>query len=182
MRLIIVLLVLAAASLACNRPTAESPALQTGEPMSQEELQRLQDELAATLASSTGDVTITLTEDQINSIIVTKMAEQPDTPVTDPSVNLTNGTMQVYGKVNQAGLSLDMKMVLQPDVGANGEPNLSVTEMSLGGIPIPDQLKDQIGTLINDALREYLANQAPGFRVSSITIDESQMVVTGSTG
>lgn len=180
LRILLVLLVLLGASLACNRPTSESGQPPAAEPMSDEEFQRLQEKMAETLTGSSGGVTITITQQQINSIIAAKMEEQPEQILTEPSVALTNGNMEVYGKISQGGLSFKMKMVLKPTIDANGNPNLEVRDMSLSGIPIPDELKDQIGNLVDQAFREYLENQNNEFQVTNITIEEGKMIITGN--
>lgn len=180
-RILLVLLVLVISSLACNRPTAiQATQPPTAEPMSEEDMNRLQDEMAATLATS-GSVTITITQEQINSIIAAQIAQQPEQIFIEPSIVLIDGKMQVSGKIKQAGLTLDMEMVLIPDLNANGEPTLEIKEMKLSGIPVPDELKEQASNLINQALQEYLVNQTSNFEITDFQIEDGKMTITGNT-
>lgn len=181
-RLLLILSVLVGAALACNLPAGNTQLPPTAKPMTTEDIQQLENQIQKTLENpnASGDVTVTLTQDQLNSIISTGMAQQSEQTITDPSVVLTNGTMEVYGKVNQSGISANLKAVLQPQVDANGTPSLQVTSMTLGAIPVPDVLKNQVATAANDALKNYLASNSTGFKVKSITITEGQMTVTGS--
>jgi uncharacterized protein YpmS len=168
------------ASLACNLPTSGSGSPPTAAPMSDEEFQQLEERMKQTLESSSGEVTVTFTEQQINSIITAKLASENEQIITDPVVRLTNGRMEVYGKLPQAGIPLDAKMVLKPGIDPSGNPKLDVEDVSMNGLPVPDELKDQVGNLIDQAFQEYLTSQNQGFKTSSITIEEGKMIVTGT--
>jgi uncharacterized protein YpmS len=179
-RFLFALLALLAASLACNLPGKGSGKIPTAAPMSEEEQRKMEEGLKLTLASSNGEVTITVTQQQINSYISAKMAAQKEQVFSDPVVVLTKGNMEVNGKVIQGPLTLNLKIVLQPGVGADGNPSLVIKDISLGGLPVPDEMKAQIGNLVDESLKEYLANQNSGFKVRQITIEEGQITVTGS--
>jgi uncharacterized protein YpmS len=179
-RIFLVLLVLLAASLACNLPSSGSSRPPTAVPMSDQELQQLEENMKATLQASSGEITLTLTEQQINSIISAKMASQKSQIISEPAVKLTNGTMQVFGKLTQSGITLDTTIILKPGVDSAGNPNLEVTDIKMGSFPVPDELKNQIGNLVDQAFHEYLTGQNQGFKATKITIDEGKMTVTGS--
>jgi uncharacterized protein YpmS len=179
-RLLLVMLVLLASVLACNMPTTGSGRPPTAVPISDQDLQQMEENLKATLQASSGEITFTLTEQQINSIISAKMAGQTDQIITEPAVKLTNGTMEVYGKLTQSGIALNLTVILKPGVDSAGKPNLEVSDIKMGGLPVPDELKNQIGTLVDQAFQEYLSGQNQGFKASKITIDEGKMTVTGS--
>ncbi len=183
MRLILVLMILAAASLACGIPTSSASNLPpTAQPMSTEQIQNLENQLQATLANpdASGDVTVTLTQDQINGIITSEMAQQSDKTITDPSVVLTGGHLEFYGKVNQSNISANLMVVLQPQVDAAGKAHLNIVSINLGGLPVPDILKNRVQTMADDALNNYLNAGSSAFKVKSITITEGQMMITGA--
>lgn len=180
MRLFLVLGVLILTSLACNLPASKSSSPPTAAPMTDADFQQLEEQLRLTLESSSGEVTVTLTEQQINSIITAKLASQTEHILSDPTVKLTNGKMEVYGQLTQAGISLDTKMVLIPGSDPSGNPKLTVEDVSMGGLPVPDEIKNQIGNLIDQAFQEYLISQNQGFKISNITIEEGKITVTGS--
>jgi len=179
-RLFLVLVVLLAASLACNLPQSDSARPPTAAPMSADELQQMEEHLKETVAASSGEITLTLTEQQINSILTAKMAEQNDQIISDPVVKLTKGNMEIYGKLSQGAISLDLKVVLKPGVDASGSPILDVEDITMSGLPVPDDLKNKIGSLVDRAFQEYLTGQNQGFKAAKITIDEGKMTVTGS--
>ncbi|MBE0695369.1 MAG: LmeA family phospholipid-binding protein [Anaerolineaceae bacterium] len=179
-RLVLVLVVLLAASLACNFPNSDTAGSSTAVPLTDQEFQQLQERLRETLENSSGEVTFTLTEQQLNTMISAKMAEQKDQIISEPGVKLTKGNMEVYGKLTQAGITLKLTVILKPGVNASGSPKLDIVDIQMGGIPVPDEIKNQLGNLVDQAFQEYLSNQNQGFKASKITIDEGKMTVTGT--
>lgn len=181
-RLILILIVLITAGFACNLPGGESNLPPTAEPMSTEQVQNLEDQLQQTLENpnAAGDVNITLTQDQLNSIVAGEIQQQPDLGITDPSVILTGGNMEVYGKVTQSGVSANLKVVMQPQIDANGNPKINIISMNLGGLPVPDVLKTRVATMAENALTGYLNANANRFKAKSVTIGEGIMTITGT--
>lgn len=182
MRFLIILSALVAASLACNSPATGSGTPPTAKPMTTEQVQQFEQQLQATLSNSngSGDVTVTLTQQQINAILASQMAQQSEQTITDPSVILTNGQMEVYAKLSQSGISANLKATLAPSVDANGKPKVSVSSISLGGIPVPDALKSQVETAANNALNDYISSNGTPFKAKAIAITEGQMTITGT--
>ncbi|RPJ45327.1 MAG: DUF2140 family protein [Chloroflexi bacterium] len=181
-RILLILIITVAAGLACNLPGSAPTLPPTAVPMNPEDVQNLEQQLQATLnnPNASGEVTVTLTQDQLNRIIAGQIAQQPDQGISDPSVVLTNGQMQVFGKVTQSDISANLQVVLQPTVDAAGNPRLNVVSINLGGLPVPDVLKSRVETMANDALDNYLASTSNSFKVRTITITEGQMAVTGT--
>lgn len=146
LRLLLMITVLITAGLACNFPGGASNIPPTAKPMSTEEVQNLENQLQETLANPNpdGQVSITLTQDQVNSIIAGQISQQPDMGLSDPSVVLTGGHMEVYGKVTQNGVSANLIVIMQPRIDENGDLRLNITSMNLGGLPVPDILKTRL--------------------------------------
>lgn len=184
LRILPIILVLAAASLACNLPAglpAQGPELPpTAQPMSPEELQQLEEQLKATLAAgANGEVTVTIAQQQLNAYITSEIASQPEPWITEPSVVLTNGQVEVYGKIAQGGISANTAIVLKPRIDAEGNPKLDIVSINLGSLPVPDSFTERISSLVDNTLSNYLAQGSNQFRVSNITITEGQMTVSG---
>ncbi len=80
----------------------------------------MEENLQETVAASSGEVTLTLTEQQINSILLANISEQNDQLISDPAVKLTNGHMEISGKVAQGPISLDLAITLKPEIDPSG--------------------------------------------------------------
>lgn len=182
-RLLMILLVLLAAGLACNMPSTSSPTLPpTAVPMTTEEQQALQNQIEATLANPgpSGDVTLTITQQQLNAYLSAQMQNQQDQSITDPSVVLTNGHMEVYGKVSQNNLSAVAKIVLQPRVDEQGNVKLDVVSINLGPFPVPDAFKSKVQGLADNMLNDYIHQNNGQFKVKTVTVNEGSLTVTGA--
>jgi uncharacterized protein YpmS len=175
------ILFLALASLACNLPARQNDLPPTAQPMSTQELQSLEDQLKATLESTdaSGNVTLTITQDQLNSVISSQYANQPDSNVTEPSVVLTDGHVEFYGKYTQSGLTANLKIVFEPKVDETGKPRLNIASITMGGFPVPDTIKNQVGEMTDQAFQNYVDSTAGSFKVETITITEGLMTITG---
>jgi uncharacterized protein YpmS len=180
-RYFLALLVLAAATLACSIPVSGPTPPPSPVPLSTEEVQQLEQQLQETLVNPapSGEVTVTITEQQLNSFLVSKMAEQPDQLIMDPQVVLTNGQVEIYGKTNQGGLNLNSRIIVSPSVDANGEPRLEVISINLGPIQVTDALKERAQNLVDTMLRDYLSAKSGNFKITKITVADKQIIVTG---
>lgn len=182
MRLSLIILVLIAASLACNLPTSSGPTPPpTESPLSTQEVQQLEEDLKSTLTnpSQSGEITVNITQQQLNSFIIAEASNQPDLPISNPQVVLTNGQMEIYGTIYQSGISADSKIVMRPRVDGNGNPKMDVVSVTVGPFPAPDALKNQIAAQVDNMLSDYLAASSNKFTVTSVTITEGLMTVTG---
>ena len=180
-RLLLTLLVLISASLACNLPAGEATPPPTQPPLSTEEVQQFEEELKSTLVSPAqpGEITVNITQQQLNSFIIAEMANRPDLPISDPQVVLTNGQMEIYGTVSQSGISANSKIVMRPRIDESGSPKMDIVSVTVGPFPAPDAFRDQIAALVDNALNDYIAASSDKFTVTSITITEGLMTVTG---
>lgn len=181
--MMLIFIALAAASLACNLPGSTNRLPPTAVLMTQEEAQQLEEKIKATLASAapSGELTLTITQQQINAYMVSQLKGQDEPSISDPVVVLTNNQIEIYGKITQSGLSVKSKMVLQPQIDANGDPKLEVVSIDLGGLPVPDTMKNRVETMVDNALADYLAAGSNQFKVTNIAIGEGQMTVTGTS-
>lgn len=180
-RLILILTVVVMAGLACSIPGGSGSIPPTAKPMTTEEVKDLGEQLQKTLENPnpSGEVIITLTQDQMNGIVAGEIQRIPDLGISDPSVVLTGGNMEVYGKVMQSGISANLKVVLRPEIDGNGSPKISILSMNLGALPVPDVLKERVATAADDALTNYIHSNS-SFQVKSITIGEGHMTITGT--
>lgn len=168
--------------LACNMPSSGPTLPPTAVPMTNEQQDELQQQIQATLANPapSGDVTITITQQQLNSFLSAQAQSQPDQTITDPSVVLTQGHMEVYGKVNQENFSAVAKVVLQPRIDAEGNVKLDVVSINIGPFPVPDSMKSSAQDLADNMLSDYINQNNGRFKAKSVTVNEGSLTVTGT--
>ncbi len=183
-RFLQVILVLMLAAIACNFPASNAPQRPpTSPPMTTEQVQELATQVVATLANPnpSGDVTITITEQELNSYLQTQWdsSQSGDQTIQNPQVHLTDGKAEVFGKVTMGSISADAVATIVPSVDPNGKPKLTVTSIYVGPVPVPDALVSQANDQVSGLLEDYLSSSGQNITVKDITVTEGKMTITG---
>jgi hypothetical protein len=129
---------------------------------------------------TSGLVTITMTEQQMNQWIGVEVNNDPSFPASGLSVALRNGQIEITGKIQQDSLSADFTAVCRIVFDASGAFGVEITEATLGPIPAPDIIKTNMSSYINTAINQAIQSQAPGFKVTGVQIADGVMTITGS--
>jgi hypothetical protein len=181
-------MVLILASLACTvfvggPDFADRPAI----PVSTEAADSLKNEIqqAYEAGASTGEVTITITETQITSVLAQRLLSdqnlQTDSKpfITDPQVYLRDGQMQIFGKTQQGMFTANIGIVVSMTVDENGKPKIEIVSADFGPLPAPDSLKEAISSMIDEAYTGSVGPVATGLRIESISIADGNMTIVG---
>ena len=177
------IVVLMLAAIACNFPASSAPQRPpTSAPMTTEQVQELATQVVATLANPnpSGDVTITITEQELNSYLQTQWDSQSgDQTIHDPQIHLTDGKVEVFGKVAMGSINADAVATIVPSVNPNGKPILTITSIYVGPVPVPDALVSQANDQVSGLLEDYLSSSGQDITVKDITVTEGKMTITG---
>jgi hypothetical protein len=172
---------LAGAGLACNIAVGGPTPPASPIPVSTEAVGQLEEVWKSAVENSAnGEVSVTLTEEQLTSFAALKIAEQPDAPVQDVQVFLRDGKIQLYGTAQAGSLSTTALVVLKPTVTSEGLLDLEVEEADFGPLPVPDALLETVSTALDEALTGQVGSQATGFKITSALIADGQMTLTGA--
>jgi len=173
---------LAAAGLACNLPinrAAPEPTL-TPVAFSTQAVGELENaiEAAVTVAQSGGTVEITITDAQLTSAIALQLQNQPQlqqqASISNVQAHLQNGQILLAADVSRSGVTLPARLILTIEVDAQGVPHTRLLDASLGAIPIPQAILDQITAQIDQNLVSTIG--ATMF-VEAVTISKGKMTV-----
>ena len=182
-RILIAILVLATASLACNLGIrgVKTPAPLI--PVSTEAVQSLEETAVNSFDKfqQTGQVNLTVTEEQLTSMVALELEEQATEGISNPQVYLRDGQIQLAGDVQTQGLSAPARMVMEVDIDANGRPSLQIVSANVGPFPVPDSLIESVETRLNRAFLNQLDEMAPNAVVESVVIADGSMTITGQT-
>jgi hypothetical protein len=86
----------------------------------------------------------------------------------------------VTGKASQSGLKLPLEMVVSVEV-QNCKPKLKVESATLGPLPLPDNILNQITPLAETAFDEMMKkSDQPNLCIGSVTIGDGKITITGS--
>ena len=180
-KILTALIALALTTLACSVFVGGPSYPATVIPVSTEAVQSLQNQVQQSIATGTasGTVTLHITEEQITSYLTYYLQTQSNLPITDPQVQLRDGQMKVFGKVQEGMLTANASMTLAVSVDQNGQPKITITQEDFGPLPAPQGLNNAISAFVAQALTGSLGPAATGFRLESISITDGVMTVTG---
>jgi len=182
-RILVVIVVLASAALACNfgRRAVETPALQV--PVSTEAVQSLEETAANSYNEfqQSGKINLTVTEEQLTSMVAQELEEQGTEGISNPQVHLRDGQIQLTGDIQTQGITAPATMVMEVTIDDNGRPSLQIISANVGPFPVPESLIENVEIRLNQAFLNQLDEMAPNLVVESVVIGDGKMTVTGHT-
>ncbi len=150
-------------------------------PVSTESVGELQDNLirAVTSVPAGGEVSLTVTEQQLTSIVALRLQDQSDLPLRDLQVFLRDGKIQLFGVAEAGGLSANALIIISANLTPDGGVVFQADKADFGPIPVPEELLEQVSTAINEAFTDSLGSKATGLQVTGLTIEAGQLLLTG---
>ena len=181
-RIFFVLFILLAASIACRMnvggPTPSGQPI----PVSTEAAGSLQQQFEQALQSSGqgGQLTLTINETQLTSLISARLSKLSDPFITDPQVYLRDGQIQIFGKAAKGFFEANVAIILTASIDSQGQPLIEITSANFGPIPVPEDMTTTISDMVQEAYTGALGPLAMGFKLNSISIGDGVMTLTGS--
>jgi uncharacterized protein YpmS len=133
-------------------------------------------------AAATGqkkDLTLTVTEDEINSKIL-DLAAQDKLPCKDMVINLKDNVLWVYCVFNTPMSNAKVGMVLRPEVIKN-DIKVTVMDFQLGKLPLPKSVNANVADGVNIFLKmQSPTNDLPA-EIKSVVIINKQLILTATT-
>ncbi|MCC6147976.1 MAG: hypothetical protein IT308_10455 [Anaerolineaceae bacterium] len=173
-------LVIALASLACQISVG-GPTSSRTVPVSTLAVSELQNNLEHSLndPNSASQITLTITESQLTSLLSQQLSKQPEPLLLNPQVLLQNNQVEIYGVAHKGSIQANARLAIQVSTDQNGGLTAMLTSFDLGPVPAPQSLVESISATINSALNEQLDPMTAGFRIDSVAISEGLMTLTG---
>lgn len=180
-RILLFLIALISASLACTMFVGGPEYTEGAIPVSAEAVSslRVQIEAAVLAGAQSGTITLQITEEQITSYIAFRLAAQANPAILNPQVYLRDAQMQIYGKVQRGYFIANVLVALNVSVNELGQPKIEIASADFGPFPAPEGLKQSLTAIITEAYTGSLGPIATGFRLQSISIANGLMTVTG---
>jgi uncharacterized protein YpmS len=152
-------------------------------PQSTEALDQFQTSVAQSAAdgASSGQMTLTITEDQLTSYLAMKLQQQTKPWLTNPQVYLQDGQVQIYGTAKQDFLQATAAIVLTLGIDENGQLKIELTSADFGPLPVPTGLLDAITAMVQEAFTGSIGPAATGIRLTSVVVANGAMTITGQT-
>ena len=180
-RLFLASIILAAAAMACRMNVGGPTPAGQPIPVSTDAAGSLQQQFEQAL-QGTGDggqLTLTINETQLTSLLASKLSSLPDPFITNPQVYLRDGQIQIFGKAARGYFEANVGIVLTATIDSNGQPLVEITSADFGPIPVPEDMTSAISAMVQEAYAGALGPLATGFKLDSIVIAEGLMLLTG---
>ncbi len=164
---------------ACEIPSFSTP--DDGPPVEvSEEAAASLEQKAIEAASTNGVSTITITQEEATSYLtlrVMPLAEQNgiENPLQEPQIYFKgDGTVILRSIIDFQGQQQTIRVVARPTV-ANGSLQVDITEGSIGPVPVPETILNQVEGQLAEAI---LAGQTYA-RLDEIRVEEGTITLTG---
>ena len=179
--LLLIVSTLIGSSLACNLPQRGIRSVATEIPVSTASVQELENTLeqAAKTFEETGKIEVKISETQITSYVATQIQTESESPFSNPQIKLRDGQIQVEGDVEQSGFNFRLKANIAVKTDQQGGISHEIVSASLGSLPLPKNILDQVSVQIEQALENYLADQIGQIFIEEITIENGEMILRG---
>lgn len=180
--IVLALITLLLASLACNLPGgARPPQNVTPIPITTESVEELERNLqeAAQQATETGQVRMVITEAQLTSMVAFELEEVQEPRITEPQVFLRDGQMQLYGNVQQSGITAPLKVFMTISADEQGKPRYEITDATAGPFPLPQSMLNQMTTRLDQVISEQMSSGQTSLFIDDITIANGEMIIEG---
>jgi uncharacterized protein YpmS len=165
-------------ALACNAPLFGPTAI----PVSTEAAGQLVETLTSITPGPSGEITVSMTQEQLTSFVAIELAKTPEVPIKNPQIALDNGTITLTGQMDSGiGFEADVEIDMTAEVGADGKPDVTITSAQLGPLPVPQEVLDGASDVVSQSLADEIDNQA-GVEVhlDTLTIDDGVLTATGT--
>jgi hypothetical protein len=174
-------LVLMAAGVACNLGLGGPTPPASPIPVSTEAAGQLEDIITQAVGSSqNGEVTVTVTEEQLTSYLALRAAENPDAPLKDVQVYIRDGQVILFGNAQVGSMTAPAEIRLNVTTNAEGGLDVAVAEADFGPIPAPQSMLDTLSTALDEAMSGQFAPSATGVRITNVVLGEGEMTITGT--
>lgn len=153
-------------------------ALATVQAINTPDLTDLTERLAAIQPDENGNVSVTLTEAELNRLLQLRylvMSAEPE--LRDATVRFAAGEVALDGNVPLL-LPVGVSLTLRPLV-IDGRLELEILDAALGPIETPELVLEFASNLLSDALRDTIRRLPAGFQLQAIEVAEGQLTIRG---
>jgi hypothetical protein len=133
---------------------------------------------AAVDAGESKQVSLVITESEINSKLVQMLAEGELSPLKRVSINLGDGYFLAYAVVDTPGIDAKTGAMGRLEI-IEGKPKVVIDEFNLGKLPLPKSIDGRAEQLLNIIVSLQLPEMSPD--ITSVEIKNHELTVTGTT-
>jgi len=144
-----------------------------------QKLDALESQIKATVdAGENKQVSLVITESEINSKLVQMLAEGELSLLKRVSINFCDGYFLTYAVVNTPGIDAKTGSMGRVEI-IEGEPKVVIDEFNLGKLPLPKSVNRRVEQLLNIMVNLQLPDVS--LDITGVEIKNHQLTVIGTT-
>lgn len=147
---------------------------------SDEAVQRFKERLESATPGQDGTFTLTVTDEEITSLVAQRLAGQQQQgrtiPVSDPQIYFRNDCVEAYATLHLSDTLAVPGMIAMSVTVEDGLPVFTIEEIDIGPLPVPAPLLEELTNQMNQMLAESLGHAET--TITGIQIGEGQMTLT----
>ena len=130
--------------------------------------------------SPDGSFSITLTEEEMTSLIVNRLDQEKDVPpVRDLQVHLRNGRIEVYATIMMNGSLPVPGMIAFSAKPVAGTIGVTLEDVAFGPLPVPDSALEAPTDVLNELISRSVITEMGAVTITDIQIGEGDMTLFG---
>ena len=133
---------------------------------------------AAVSAGESKQVSLVITESEINSKLVQMLAEGELSQLKRVLINLGDGYFLIYAVVDTPGIDAKTGSMGRVEI-IEGKPKVVIDEFNVGKLPLPQSIKERAEQLMNIIVSLQLPEMSPD--ITSVEIKNHELTVNGIT-
>lgn len=147
---------------------------------SDEAVQRFEERMNSAEIGADGSFTITITEEEMTSLIVQEFAEQGEPlPISEPQMHFRNGRAELYATVQFTESLALPGMIALSITATDGKVKVTVEEISFGPLPIPESIVQSLADGLSETLAEGVQGDDVDALITDVQIGEGEMSISG---
>jgi hypothetical protein len=173
--------IVALAMLACQLDLGgpESPGAPI--PVSSEAANALQQLWQSALASATDEqITLSINESQLTSILAMKLQAQEKPMVQDIQVYMRQGLLQMYGVADKGFLHATFLLAVEPVVDTEGKLSFEIISADIGPALASEGIRNALSALLTEAFAGTIGPLATGIKITSVDVADGQLTLTAT--
>ncbi|MBN2462778.1 MAG: hypothetical protein JXB43_04175 [Dehalococcoidia bacterium] len=132
---------------------------------------------AATDAVQAKQVTLTITDREINSKMI-ELRAKGELPVREALINFGDGNFLAYAVVDTPGINAKTAMIGQVEI-MDGSPKIVLGDFNLGKLPLPESATQRVEQLLNIMVNLQLSDVP--LEITNVQFSNHELTVTGTT-
>ncbi len=177
------ILVVLVVSISCNFPINQQLVPEDVIPVTTQAVEDLRNDIQESMQNlqSVGDFFMTISEEEITSLATFELEMLPDHPIQEPRIYLRDGQIQIAAILAQGSLLTPVQLILKVEIDSKGRPYYEIISGTLGPLPLPDLLREELKSRIDQILLERIYSQNTSIIIQSINISDGLMTIKGYT-